>query len=85
MSDKKGCSACSLNHKGVKNANASERSRPISGRCMYGTDYAGLGESKFTIGCMICLYYLLFSVMVDQGYFIIWSLFEFKAFHVLFC
>ena len=35
--------ACSLDHEGVKNSDASERKRPISDRCMKGTTYASLG------------------------------------------
>ena len=37
------------------------------------------------IDCMMCLHYVLFILMVDKGYLIIWGVVEFKAFHALFC
>ena len=44
-----------------------------------------LVSPNFTIGCMMCLQYLSFSVIEDKGYFIVWGIVEFKAFHDSFC
>ena len=33
----------------------------------------------------MCLQYLSFSVIEDKGYFIVWGIVEFKAFHASFC
>ena len=44
-----------------------------------------LVSPNFTIGHMICLHYLSFSVMESKGYFMVWDIVEFKAFHALFC
>ena len=47
MFDDEGYYACSLDCEGVKNSDASERTRLISDHCMKGTTYASLGGSKF--------------------------------------
>ena len=33
-----------------------------------------LASPNFTIGCTIFLHYLLFSVMADKGYLMVWEL-----------
>ena len=47
--DDKTYSTCSLDHEGVKKSNASKRTGPMSDRCMKGTTYDGISESKFYI------------------------------------
>ena len=44
-----------------------------------------LVSPNFTIGRMMCLHYFSFSVMSDKGYFMVWGIVKFKAFHDLFC
>ena len=39
---------------------------------------------NFTIGCMVGLNSSLFSDIADKGYFMVWGVVEFKAFHDLF-
>ena len=47
MFNKKGYSARSLDHEGVKKSDASKIPGPISDRCMKGAIYASLSESRF--------------------------------------
>ena len=47
MFDEEGYSVCSLDHKGGQNSDASERTRPLSDRCIKGTTYASLSAYTF--------------------------------------
>ena len=47
MFDEESYSDCYLDNERVKKSNASKRTSPIFDRCMKGTTYARLGESKF--------------------------------------
>ena len=44
-----------------------------------------LVSPNFMMDRMMCLHYFSFSVMTDEGYFMVWGVVEFKAFRDLFC
>ena len=85
MIDEKGYSTCSLNHEGVKCFDASKIPGPISDRLWRVLLLSSLLSPNSMMGHMMCLYYPSLSAMADKGYFMMWGIVEFKAFHASLC
>ena len=40
-----------------------------------------LVSPNFTAGCMVCLHYFSFRVVINKSYFMVWGIVEFNALH----
>ena len=74
-----------MNQNRVENLNATKRARPYLAVVWGVMLIPALVIPDFTIGCMMCLHSLSFSVIEVKEYFIVWGIVEFRALPASLC